>query len=69
MASAAHGERLQREELALHEVSEEQRGLQAELAERERDARHMKARQEQLQRIFQEPRAYRCALRGLEIGK
>lgn len=56
VASTAHGERLQREELALHEVLEEKRSLQAEFDEKERECRHMKARQEQLTRIFQEYR-------------
>eukprot|EP00434_Breviolum_minutum_P002941 symbB.v1.2.002583.t1/scaffold135.1/size305288/3 len=58
VASATHNERLQREELALHEVLEEKRSLQAEFDEKDRECRHMKARQEQLTRIFQEYREW-----------
>eukprot|EP00437_Effrenium_voratum_P005201 CAMPEP_0181435408 /NCGR_PEP_ID=MMETSP1110-20121109/20317_1 /TAXON_ID=174948 /ORGANISM="Symbiodinium sp., Strain CCMP421" /LENGTH=630 /DNA_ID=CAMNT_0023558941 /DNA_START=65 /DNA_END=1957 /DNA_ORIENTATION=+ len=57
-ASSSHGERLQQAELALHELLEEQRGLQTSLAEKEGEARHMRARHEQLTRIYQEYREW-----------
>eukprot|EP00439_Symbiodinium_sp_Y106_P066506 s965_g10.t2 len=38
-ASSSHGERLQQADLALHELLEEQRGLQTSLAEKEGEAR------------------------------
>ncbi|CAJ1376684.1 unnamed protein product [Effrenium voratum] len=63
IASASHSERLQQEEQRLHEVLEEQRGLQAELDEQERECRHSKARLEQLTRIYQDYREWS----GLQI--
>ncbi|CAE7563663.1 ndc80 [Symbiodinium sp. CCMP2456] len=57
-ASSSHGERLQQAEFALHELLEEQRGLQTSLAEKEGEARHMRARHEQLTRIYQEYREW-----------
>ncbi|CAK9027357.1 unnamed protein product [Durusdinium trenchii] len=59
--SASHSERLQKEELALHEVLEEKRLLQAEFAEKDREGRHMKERLEQLNRIFEEYREWSAA--------
>merc|ERR1712139_418023 len=56
--SEAQGEAARREEATAHEVSEEQRTVQEELSEKDRDVQRMKARLEQLTRMREEYRVW-----------
>jgi SMC interacting uncharacterized protein involved in chromosome segregation len=57
-AIAAHGEATRREEATVHEVLEEQRVVQEELSEKDRECRRLKERLEQLTRRREELRVW-----------
>jgi len=57
-ASEAHGETTRREESAAHEVAEEQKSVQEELSEKEREVRRLKMRVEQMTRMREEYRVW-----------
>jgi len=56
--AASRGEAVQTEEAALHSVLEEQRVVQEDLSEKERECRRLKVRFEQLQRLREEQRRW-----------
>jgi SMC interacting uncharacterized protein involved in chromosome segregation len=57
-ATVAHGEATRREEAAVHEVLDEQRQVQEELSEKDRECRRLKERLEQLTRRREELRVW-----------
>lgn len=57
-AAEAHGEATRTEEASVHEVSDEQRAVQEELNEKDRETRRLKIRLEQLTRIREEYRVW-----------
>jgi len=61
-SAAAHTEVVQFEEAAMHDLMEEQRVVQEELSEREREGRRLKARLEQLNRMREEYREWSAVL-------
>lgn len=57
-AAGSYGERTRQEEVASHEVADEQKTVQEELSEKEREVRRLKVRVEQLTRMREEYRVW-----------